>query len=188
VSAGSTLAFGEARDGVRVYLATAGGGIDVPIVLGSRSTHVRSRLGGFAGRAVQPGDRLQSPGDGPVRLVTARRIAREQVPRYGHSHALRVVLGPQDNAFTKQGVETLLSSTYTVSNQSDRIGYRLQGPAVEHATSPDIVSDAVPPGAVQVAGDGMPIILLADRGTTGGYTKVATVISADLPRLAGCGR
>jgi allophanate hydrolase subunit 2 len=111
-------------------------------------------------------------------------MSREDVPRYGHDHALRVVLGPQEGAFTKKGIDTLLDSIYTVTNQSDRIGYRLQGPAVEHATSPDIVSDGTPNGAVQVAGDGMPIVLLADRGTTGGYTKIATVISTDLSRLA----
>jgi antagonist of KipI len=184
VSAGSTISFGDAADGVRAYFAVAGGGIDVPIVLGSRSTHVRSKLGGVAGRAVQAGDRLQAPGDEPPGLVTARRIAPDQVPRYGHSHTLRIVRGPQDGAFTKHGLDTLLSSTYTVTTQSDRIGYRLQGPVIEHATNPDIVSDAVPNGAIQVAGDGMPIVLLADRGTTGGYTKIATVISVDLPGLA----
>jgi biotin-dependent carboxylase-like uncharacterized protein len=184
VAAGSVLSFGDAVDGVRAYLAVASGGIDVPLVLGSRSTHVRSKLGGVAGRAVQAGDRLQAPGDERPRLVTARRIERGQVPHYGNSHTLRVVPGPQDGAFTKRGLDTLLSSAYAVTSQSDRIGYRLKGPTIEHAASPDIVSDAVPNGAIQVAGDGMPIVLLADRGTTGGYTKIAAVISVDLPRLA----
>jgi biotin-dependent carboxylase-like uncharacterized protein len=183
VSLGSTLSFGDAKDGVRAYLAVAGG-IDVPAVLGSRSTHVRSRLGGFAGRAMQAGDRLGVPGSDPPSPILGRRMPRELVPHYGHSHLLRVVLGPQDEAFTKAGIDTLLSCEYTVSSQSDRIGCRLEGPAIEHATSADIVSDAVPLGAVQVAGDGLPIILLADRGTTGGYTKIATVISVDMPALA----
>jgi len=181
--AGATLSFGDARDGVRTCLAISGG-IDVPVVLGSRATHVRSKLGGFGGRPLQPGDRLATPGDTPPDRIAARRFPRGQVPIYGHRHALRVVLGPQDSAFTPQGVRTLLSSAYTVSAQSDRIGCRLKGPAIEHATSPDIVSDGIPCGAIQVAGDGMPIVLLADRGTTGGYTKIATVISVDLPRLA----
>jgi antagonist of KipI len=184
VTTGSVLSFADANDGVRAYVAVAGGGIDVPVVLGSRSTHVRSRLGGFEGRALQAGDRLQAPSREAPRHVAARRLPQDQVPRYGHSHALRVVLGPQADAFTPHGVDTLLSAEYTVSGQSDRIGCRLQGPSIEHATSPDIVSDGTPNGAVQVAGDGMPMVLLADRGTTGGYTKIATVITVDLPSLA----
>jgi antagonist of KipI len=184
VCAGSTVSFGNATDGVRTYLAVAGGGIHVPVVLGSRSTHVRSRLGGFDGRAIQAGDRLETPSQEALNGVDGRRLPRGQVPSYRHNHTLRVVLGPQDDAFTRLGIDTLLSSDYTVSSQSDRIGYRLQGPAIEHASSPDIVSDGTPNGAIQVAGDGMPIVLLADRGTTGGYTKIATVITADLPFLA----
>ncbi len=105
-------------------------------------------------------------------------------PAYGHAHVLRVVLGPQDDRFTARGIDTFLSSTYTVAPQSDRMGYRLTGPTIEHLRGPDIVSDGTPPGAVQVAGDGVPIVLLADRGTAGGYTKIATVIGPDLPRLA----
>ena len=180
---GATLSFGDARDGVRGYLAVHGG-ISVPKVLGSRSTYVRSRLGGFDGRPLQAGDRLPVPGERPASHIEARRCPHGDIPRYGHTHVLRVVLGPQDSAFTENGIRTFLSSTYVVSGQSDRIGYRLQGPVIEHATSPDIVSDGIPYGAVQVAGDGMPIVLLVDRGTTGGYTKIATVISVDLPRLA----
>jgi antagonist of KipI len=181
--AGSVLSFGEPRDGARAYLAVHGG-IDVPEVLGSRSTHVRSKLGGFGGRPLSAGDRLATPGTEPPRAIDGRRMAPGLAPRYGHSHRLRVVPGPQHTAFTPKGLETLLSAAYTVTSQSDRIGCRLQGPPIEHATSPDIVSDAVPAGAIQVAGDGMPIVLLADRGTTGGYTKIATVISVDLSLLA----
>jgi antagonist of KipI len=183
VAAGSTLAFAGLRDGVRGYLAAAGG-LDVPIVLGSRSTYLRSRLGGLDGRALKAGDLLGVTGDRPVVEATRRRVAEDERPFYGHAHRLRVVLGPQDEAFTPAGVRTFLSSTYTVTPQSDRMGYRLSGPAIEHVAGPDIVSDGSPPGAVQVAGDGMPIVLLADRGTAGGYTKIATVTSSDLPRLA----
>ena len=92
--------------------------------------------------------------------------------------------GQQYDAFTEQGIETFLSSSYTVTPRSDRIGYRLEGPPIEHKTGADIVSDGIPLGAVQVTGDGMPIVLLADRGATGGYTKIATVISADIMHLA----
>lgn len=181
--AGSVLSFGETRDGVRAYLA-AHGGIDVPAVLGSRSTTVALRLGGFEGRPLRAGDRLAVPGNRPAPRVEARRVSRDDVPAYGHHHVLRVVLGPQEAAFTADGIRTLTSSSYTVSARSDRVGCRLDGPPIEHAGRPDIVSDGSPNGAVQVAGDGMPIVLLADRGTTGGYTKIATVIGVDLPRLA----
>lgn len=111
-------------------------------------------------------------------------MAVSRVPVYGHSHKVRVVLGPQDDAFTPHGIETFLSASYTVTSQSDRVGYRLEGPRIEHVAGADIVSDGIPFGAVQVVGDGMPIILMADRGSTGGYTKIAAVISADLTSLA----
>jgi antagonist of KipI len=182
-AAGATLAFSGVRDGVRAYLAVAGG-LDVPVVLGSRSTYLRSRLGGLEGRALKAGDLLRAVGVRPVIDAAGRRVPEEDRPVYGHAHRLRVVLGPQDDEFTPAGVRTFLSSTYAVTPQSDRMGCRLAGAAIEHASGPDIVSDGTPPGAVQVAGDGMPIVLMADRGTAGGYTKIATVISADLPRLA----
>ena len=176
------LAFGAPRDGLRAYLAIAGG-IDVPIVLGSRSTFPRGGLGGFGGRLIRAGDCLRTCGY-PVDTVAGRTLAREEVPVYGHEHSVRVVLGPQDDAFTASGIEAFLSAAYVVTSKSDRIGCRLDGPPVAHQGSPDIVSDGIPFGAIQIAGDGLPMILLADRGTTGGYTKLATVISADLPRIA----
>ena len=94
-----------------------------------------------------------------------------------------MVLGPQDAAFTAEPVQIFLGSEYTVSIQSDRMGYRLEGPAIQHRSGPDIVSDGTPFGAVQVPGNGQPIVLLSDRGTTGGYTKIATVISSDIGTL-----
>ena len=183
VKEGTTLAFGDVRDGVRAYLAVAGG-FDVPLVLGSRSTYTRSKLGGIGGRAIRAGDRLPGVAAPVVEGARSRRLPRRLVPTYGHQHALRVVLGPQDDAFSEEGVRAFLSSAYQVSEQSDRIGYRLNGPMIAHKAGPDIISDGIPFGAVQVPADGQPIVLLADRGTTGGYTKIATLISADLPRLA----
>jgi biotin-dependent carboxylase-like uncharacterized protein len=183
VEAGATLSFGEPRDGMRAYLAVAGG-IDVPVVLGSRSTYTRSRLGGMKGRPLKEGDILEVCGDRPVLLGGALRMPEANRPAYGHTQTLRVVLGPQEDRFSARGIDTFLSSTYTVSPQSDRMGYRLTGPTIEHLRGPDIVSDGTPFGAVQVAGDGVPIVLLADRGTAGGYTKIATAIGPDLPRLA----
>jgi antagonist of KipI len=183
VKEGATLTFGDARDGVRAYVSVAGG-IDVPLVLGSRSTYTRSKLGGVEGRPIMAGDRLPGVAATEVDRPHTRRLPRHLVPAYGSRHALRVVLGPQDDAFSEEGLRTFLSSTFQVSEQSDRIGYRLKGPKIAHKAGPDIISDGIPFGAVQVPADGQPIVLLADRGTTGGYTKIATVVSADLPRLA----
>lgn len=180
---GSTLSFAGIRDGVRAYLSVAGG-IDVPVVLGSRSTYTRARIGGLDGRALAQGDRLSTPEGGAASVGGNRETVAGLAPAYGHSNKVRVVLGPQDDAFTQRGIETFLSASYTVTPQSDRVGCRLEGPRIEHVAGADIVSDGIPFGAVQVVGDGMPIILMADRGSTGGYTKIATVISADLPRLA----
>ncbi len=181
VARGATLACGPARAGVRGYLAFAGG-IDVPVVLGSRSTYLRSRLGGFEGRALRAGDVLPLPTVPPA--VEGRRINRKRIPVEAGSHTLRVVLGPQDQAFTAEGIHRLLSAAFTITPQSDRMGYRLDGPRITHRASADIVSDGTPAGAVQVTGDETPIILLADRGTAGGYTKAAVVIAADLGRRA----
>lgn len=183
VSRGSTLLFTSIRDGVRSYLSVAGG-IDVPVVLGSRSTFTRATIGGLDGRALAQGDTLSALEGVTTNTGGKRAMAVSRVPVYGHSHKVRVVLGPQDDAFTPHGIETFLSASYTVTSQSDRVGYRLEGPRIEHVAGADIVSDGIPFGAVQVVGDGMPIILMADRGSTGGYTKIAAVISADLTSLA----
>jgi antagonist of KipI len=183
VEPGTVLSFGGPRDGVRAYLAVAGS-VDVPTVLGSRATYTRSKLGGVDGRPLRAGDVLHVCGERPMLLGGALCLPAARQPRYGHAQVLRVVLGPQDDRFTAKGIETFLSSTYTVAPQSDRMGYRLAGPPIEHVRGPDIVSDGTPFGAVQVAGDGVPIVLLADRGTAGGYTKIATVIGPDIPRLA----
>ena len=180
---GAELWFAGPQSGVRAYLAVAGG-VDVPLVLGSRSTYTRSRIGGFEGRKLQAGDALHIPGGRPVLLGGTLHLPAPHRPVCGHAHALRVVLGPQDDRFTAAGITTFLASTYTVGPQSDRMGYRLSGPRIEHLRGPDIISDGTPFGAVQVAGDGVPIVLLADRGTAGGYTKIATVIGPDIPRLA----
>lgn len=181
VSAGDSISFGEPRRGCRSYLAVAGG-IDVPPVMGSRSTYVKSGIGGFQGRALRSGDRLSS---GQARRKTpGARMPMQYVPRYQSDHTLRVVLGPQDDHFTTTGIETFLGSEYRVSARADRMGYRLEGPTIEHRAGADIVSDGIPAGAVQVPADGLPIVLLADRQTTGGYAKIATVCTVDLPELS----
>jgi antagonist of KipI len=183
VGPGAELWFAGPESGIRAYLAVAGA-VDVPLVLGSRSTYTRSKLGGLGGRTLQAGDALHVASERPVLLDGTLHLPAAHRPVCGHAHVLRVVLGPQDDRFTDTGIETFLSSTYTVTLQSDRMGYRLSGPRIEHLRGPDIISDGTPLGAVQVAGDGVPIVLLADRGTAGGYTKIATVLGPDIPKLA----
>jgi KipI family sensor histidine kinase inhibitor len=183
VRAGCLLRFAAASSGLRAYLAVAGG-VDVPVVLGSRSTFTRSGIGGHLGRALQAGDRVPIGRPAPVAADVVRRFRPNVRPAGDRARELRVVLGPQDDAFTPDGIATFLSASYTVTPQSDRVGCRLAGPRVTHRSGADIVSDGTVFGAVQVTGDGVPIILMADCGTTGGYTKIATVISADLGLVA----
>ena len=183
-SKGGELSFHGMQDGLRAYLAVAGG-LDVPVVMGSRSTYVKAGIGGLLGRALRTGDVLSTLPNGPQDESLQRRLPDDyDVPNYGEHHEIRVILGPQQDAFSSEVVSTFLYSTYTISLESDRMGYKLQGPPLTHQAGPDIVSDGNPLGAIQVTGDGVPTILLADRGTTGGYTKIATVISADIGRLA----
>lgn len=183
VSKGSRLELRGPKDGMRGYLAVAGG-IDVPEVMGSRATYMKAAIGGVEGRPLRTGDIMNALGDTPEEPATVRNIPADAIPQYGSAHELRVVLGPQQAAFTQAGIDTFLSETYTVSIHSDRMGYRLEGEPVEHTDGPDVISDGTPLGTIQVPGDGQPIILLSDRGTTGGYTKIATVISTDLSKVA----
>ncbi|MBI2846419.1 MAG: biotin-dependent carboxyltransferase family protein [Chloroflexi bacterium] len=183
VRRGSIISFKGLKSGSRAYLAVAGG-IDVPEVLGSKSTYVKAQLGGIDGRPLRKGSRLRT---GPVKSaegLAGRKAPPGSIPRYNEEHELRVVLGPQDDYFTQEGIHTFLNSQYVVSIQADRMGYRLEGLRIAHKAGADIISDGIPLGAVQVPGDGLPIILMADRQTTGGYTKIATVITADIHKVA----
>ena len=180
VGPGDTISFPRSQRGCRSYLAVAGG-IDVPRVMGSSSTYIKSRIGGFDGRALRAGDYLKG---GRARPGILGRLPPQFIPEYRNQSELRVMLGPQDDCFTENGIHTFLHSEYTISMEADRVGYRLHGPRIEHKTGADIISDGIPLGAVQVPRDGLPIVLLADRHTTGGYTKIAVVITADIPKLA----
>jgi antagonist of KipI len=179
LNAGDVVKLGPARAGVRSYVAFSGG-LDVPLVLGSRSTYVRGRMGGLEGRALRKGDALRTLPSGPVR---PRRVEPDAVPDYRSAQPIRLVLGPQDDRFTDAGIRALLDSPYEVLPQSDRMGARLRGPRIEHARGHDIISDGIALGSVQVPGDGQPIVLLVDRQSTGGYTKLATVFSCDIGRI-----
>jgi antagonist of KipI len=175
---GARLSFGIRRRGARAYLAVAGG-FEVPPTFGSRATHLLSGMGPFNGRALAAGDRL-SIGSGGA----ATSGAGPPLPLPDGGARVRVVWGPQDDYFTAEARAALMTSRYVITPQSNRQGYRLQGTALSHAGSADILSDATPVGSMQVPASGQPILLMADRQTTGGYPKIATVITADLP-LAG---
>jgi biotin-dependent carboxylase-like uncharacterized protein len=153
--------------------------------MGSRSTFTRSHFGGFHGRALATGDMVPvAAPDSDTPHPAEGSLASQDVPRYGRHHILRVTMGPQDDAFTTDGIDTFLTSEFIVTPVFDRMGNRLDGPVIQHKKGADIVSDGTSRGAVQVPGSGKPIVLLADCGTTGGYSKIATVISTDLPRMA----
>ncbi|TWH46560.1 biotin-dependent carboxyltransferase family protein [Sporomusa sp. KB1] len=182
VQKGSELKLEYAVTGCRAYLAVRGG-IDVPSVLGSRSTYTRAKVGGLEGRALCQGDVLNVGTDKEVE-IQAGKLKAEYVPQYEQSLLLRILLGPQDDMFTAEAIATLLKSEYVITDEADRMGYRLAGPKIAHIDKADIVSDALPFGAIQVPAHGMPIIMMADRQTTGGYAKIGAVIGPDLSKLA----
>ena len=174
---GTRLRILAGRDSAAGYLAI-GGGFDIAPVAGSRSTYVRGGFGGWQGRALTEGDEI------PVRQAAMssgpeRRLPVAPSPGRG---PLRVVLGPQDDHFTAAAIATLCGADFVVTPEADRMGLRLDGPALEHRRGHDIVSDGTAAGALQVPGSGRPVLLLADRQTTGGYPKIGVVCTADLPR------
>lgn len=187
VRKGSVLSFGQCRRGCRAYIAVAGG-LDVPLVLGSRSTHARTQLGGFEGRPLKSGDVLSAletePTCGRRAVHPARRFESPWTGRILSSRTLRFISGPHEDYFVPGSLENFSREKYIVSTHSDRMGIRFEGARLIHRSSADIISDAVPCGAIQVPANGRPIVLAADRQTTGGYPKIAVVITADFPVLA----
>ena len=184
VKAGQTLSFMGMYGGSRAYIAFAGG-LDIPVVMGSRSTNLKSKVGGYEGRKLGTGDEIAFRAPASWLPHMAERVYG--LPSYGAKEwTLRVVMGPQDDCFTDKGINTFLNSTYTISNEYDRMGCRMEGDVIEHKNGGDIITDGISFGAVQVPSHGNPIVMMADHQTTGGYTKIANVISVDLPRLAQC--
>jgi antagonist of KipI len=176
VPSGQPLIFGARRNGARAYVAISGG-IDVPVLLGSRATHLPSGMGGFEGRALKAGDEMHL---GPLNAARPPRGEPYRVSRVSGGATLRVLPGPQTDKFASGALDVLTSHPYRIHPNSNRVGYRLTGPRLQHALGADIISDATPIGSVQVPASGEPILLMADRQTTGGYAKIATVIAADL--------
>ena len=172
------MRFGRRGAGARAYLAVAGG-IDVPRVLGSRSTDLASGLGGLAGRPLRVGDRLGVGQWAGPRVPNVATVAPVMLPRGGAT--VRVMLGPDQDRFGRRTMDLFERARFTLGPESNRMGYRLGGPSLELARTEPLLSSATPVGTVQVPPSGRPILLMADRQTTGGYAKIATVISADLP-------
>lgn len=178
---GDILKFGSARTGSRGYIAFSSY-LDIPVVMGSRCTNLKSRLGGFKGRKLEADDYI---GFRIKRRYLPFFLSRKlDINEYDQEEAvLRVVMGPQDDMFSRQGIKTFLNSDYTVTNEFDRMGCRLEGPFIAPKTTSDMISDGICFGSIQVPSHGKPIILLSDRQTTGGYGKIATVASVDIPKL-----
>ena len=178
------LAFKGVRKGCRGYLAI-GGGIAVPKIMGSKSTFLSGKFGGLEGRALRKGDVLYTV-DHPTSLdKIGVHFPTNWIPTFEKEVTLRVVLGPQDHHFTALGFRAFQSSSYQVTVKSDRMGIRLEGPKIERRSDmgESIISEGLIPGAIQVPGDGKPMIILNEL-VTGGYTKIATIVSIDLPKVA----
>jgi len=180
-SKGDILEFGSAKTGSRGYIAFSSY-LNVPVVMGSRSTNMKSMIGGFEGRKLQNGDLLYF------------RIKRRYLPYFlsrkleineiaDHDLEIRVIMGPQADYFTKDGRDTFLNSSYIVTSEFDRMGCRLEGAFIANKETSDIISDGIAFGSIQVPSHGKPIVLLADRQTTGGYAKIATIASVDIPKF-----
>src|SRR6266849_1849215 len=175
---GEVVRIGSLSGGAVLYVAVEGG-FDIEPVLGSMSTYIRGGIGGWQGRALLAGDRLP--------LLRARASDRDECRLDGFDLSLparfHAVAGPQSDHFSDREIASFFAGEYTVCAGSDRMGMRLDGRRINHARGFNITSDGIAPGSIQVPGSGQPIVLLADRQTTGGYPKIATVISADLPAL-----
>lgn len=193
---GTELRFGAAKAGARAYLAVAGG-FDVPAVLGSRSTYVKAGLGGLGGRALQKGDSLPvGLASGLAKLIKKKMassasfcttdwtITSQLLPEFSNHYEIRVMRGRQYELFDEDSCYTFWNEPFTVSSQSDRMGYRIKGPVLRMQKPMEMISEAVTYGSIQVPSDGNPVILAADRQTTGGYPKIGQLSSVDYPKLA----
>ncbi len=181
INKGDVLKFNSARTGSRGYIAF-GSYLNIPVVMGSRSTNLKCRQGGFKGRKLEAGDYIAFRKKCQyLPYFLSRSLKPDSFDQ--EEAELRVVMGPQDDRFSKQGIETFLSSEYTVTSEFDRMGCRLDGAFIAPKTASDIISDGITFGSIQVPSHGKPIVLLSDRQTTGGYAKIATMASVDIPKL-----
>ncbi len=185
VKKGDELEMSFCKSGVWGYIAFAGG-LDVPVVMGSRSTDVKCGFGGYKGRKLADGDEIEFVNS--VKTLPNMKDRHVESVEYGQDIVeLRVTMGPQDDFFSDEGIKNFLNTEFTVTHECDRMGYRLEGIPIEHNDKgADIVSDGIAKGAIQVPKNGQPIVLLSDRQTVGGYTKIANVISVDISKLVQC--
>lgn len=181
VGAGETLACSATRGGARAYLCVRGG-LSVPLVLGSASTHLLTSLGGFEGRALRAGDRI-ALAHAESRAPIYRTLDASTIPGYRSGEPFRATLGPQASWFAEEARTLLFEGEWTVSEACDRMGIRLSGSPIPSVEARELLTEGVPLGAVQVPPGGLPIVLFVEHQTTGGYPKLANVISADLARL-----
>jgi antagonist of KipI len=183
VQPGQTLRTGPTRGGARCYLCVKGG-IDVKLLLGSASTHLLSGLGGLEGRALRKGDVLRiGSASGSFRTFRKRKAQNRLLEKLAPRKVLRVTEGPQSDWFPPEAQEKFYGSTYRVAEESNRMGLRLEGAAMTTPEGGEMISEGVSLGAVQITAGGLPIILFVEQQTTGGYPKIANVISADLSSL-----
>ncbi|UOQ46533.1 biotin-dependent carboxyltransferase family protein [Halobacillus salinarum] len=199
IKAGSELRFGNIKEGCRSYLAVAGG-YAVPEIMNSTSTYLRAGIGGYEGRALQKNDLLSTLEMSEFSSSMLKElkeyagnvnwkamdwyVATEFIPKHADSNQIRVMKGREFDWFTKESQTALVSEAFSVDTKSDRMGYRLKGVPLKTANKQNMISEAVAFGTVQVPSEGNPIVLLADRQTTGGYPKIAQVASVDLPKMA----
>ena len=184
VRAGWKIRLNKTDHGMWAYIAVPGG-VQTPAILGSQSTYLRGAFGGLEGRQLQAGDRITAASHFSYELA-GRTLPEEARPKYNNDPTIDVIMGPQTKYFTDEGLETFLSSEYSVSFTSDRMGYRLEGPPLAQRGKTELISEGMTFGAIQVPSNGQPIVMMADCPTTGGYPKIGTVASADIPLLAQC--
>jgi len=186
VRSGWTIRLNKLDTGMWAYLAIAGG-VQAQPILGSRSTYLRGHFGGLNGTQLQVGDILRS--ETPSRSLNelaARSLSAEALPAYSDNLVVDVILGPQEKYFTNESMSTFMEQEYSVSATSDRMGYRLEGAKLTHRNKVELISEGMAMGTIQVPSSGQPIVMMADCPTTGGYPKIATIASADLPLFAQC--
>ena len=183
LKSGDVISFTGPKNGCRGNLCFAGG-VGVPLVMNSRSTYMRAKIGGFEGRALKNGDVITTGEPSPLwKRLDGFTLPPDLNPALPADAPLSLMTGLQEDLFTEEGRATLFSSEYTITSESDRMGCRLDGAKIEHVKGGDIVSDGVPLGAVQIPSHGMPIVMLADRQTTGGYTKIGVLTPLSIEAL-----
>lgn len=184
VKAGEDLVLGSAESGCRSYIAFAGG-LKIKECFGSKSTNMKCVIGGYQGRALKAKDEIEFVNPS-AKLKDIEKHVHNQFEAIASPRTIRVVMGPQDDYFTEEGIKTFLNAPYMLTSDSNRMACKLSGPVIASNKATDIISDGISLGSIQVSSNGQPMVMLSDRQTTGGYAKIATVISTDIPGIAQC--